>query len=326
MSRFPALPAVLLSAVAMLSSPPGYSQTAYPGKSIRMIVPFPPGGINDFAARSISTKLAESFGQSVVIDNRSGAGGIVGTELAARSAPDGYTLSIGSVATHAINQSLYKKLPYDVLVDFTPVTDILSAPNLVVVHPSLPARSVKELIALAKSRPGQINYGSAGSGTATHLSVEMFKQLTGVDMVHVPYKGAGPAVIDLLAGRISVIFASMPSALTYAKAGRLRALAVTSRSRSLSVPELPTVAEAGVPGYAFSSWVGIFAPAGTPPEIVARVQAETLKILRLPETKERFFNQGVEPGGMPPQEFFAFVKAEIATLEKVVKLSGARVD
>lgn len=326
MFRSFALPVTLLASVSALSSPPGYSQTAYPAKPIRMIVPFPPGGINDFAARSVSTKLGEAFGQSVVIDNRSGAGGIIGTELAARSAPDGYTLSIGSVATHAINQSLYKKLSYDVLRDFAPITDILNAPNLVVVHPSLPVRSVKELIALAKSRPGQINYGSAGSGTATHLSVEMFKQMTGVDLIHVPYRGAGPSVTDLVAGQISVIFASMPSALTHAKAGRLRALAVTGRNRSPSVPELPTVAEAGVPGYAFTSWVGIFAPSGTPPEIVARLHGETLKVVRLPETKERFFNQGVEGGGMPPQEFAGFVKAEIAMLEKVVKFSGARAD
>lgn len=326
MSRSLALPAALLVTVAALSSPPGHSQTAYPAKPIRMIVPFPPGGINDFAARSVSIKLGEAFGQSVVIDNRSGAGGIIGTEMAARSAPDGYTLSVGSVATHAINQSLYKKLPYDVLRDFAPITDILNAPNLVVVHPSLPARSVKELVALAKSRPGQINYGSAGSGTATHLSVELFKQMTGVNMVHVPYRGAGPSVIDLIAGEISVIFASMPSALTHAKAGRLRALAVTGRNRSPSVPELPTVAEAGVRGYAFSSWVGMFAPAGTPPEIVSRLHAETSKIVRLPETKERFFHQGVEAGGMPPQEFTAFVKAEIAKLGKVVERSGARAD
>ena len=326
MSRFFALSAALLAAVAALSSPPGYSQTGYPARSIRMIVPFPPGGINDFAARSVSIKLGEAFGQSVVVDNRPGAGGTIGTELAARSAPDGYTLSVGSVATHAISQSLYKKLPYNVLRDFAPITDILSAPNLVVVHPSLPARSVKALIALAKSRPGEINYGSAGSGTSTHLSVELFKQMTGVDMVHVPYRGAGPSIVDLLAGQISVIFASMPSALTHAKAGRLRALAVTSGNRSPSVPELPTVAEAGVPGYAFSSWVGIFAPAGTPPAIVTRTHAETLKILRLPETKQRFFNQGVETGGMPPREFSAFVESEIAKFEKVVKFSGARVD
>ncbi len=326
MSRSFALPAVLLASVVALSSLPGHSQTGYPAKPIRAIVPFPPGGINDFAARSVSIKLGEALGQSVVIDNRPGAGGIIGTQLAAQSVPDGYTLSIGSVATHAINQSLYKKLPYDVLRDFAPITNILNAPNLVVVHPSLPAHSVKELITFAKSRPGQINYGSAGSGTSTHLSVELFKQMTGVNMVHVPYKGAGPSVTDLVAGQISVIFASMPSALTLAKAGRLRALAVTGRNRSPSAPELPTVAEAGVQGYEFSGWVGIFAPAGTPLEIVARLHSETLKILRLPETKERFFSQGVEPGGMPAQEFSAFVKAEIAKWGKVVKFSGARAD
>ncbi len=326
MSRSFACLTALLACVAAIIDALAYAQTAYPAKPIRMIVPFPPGGINDFAARSVSIKLGEAFGQSVVIDNRSGAGGIIGTELAARSAPDGYTLSIGSVATHAINQSLHKKLPYDVLRDFAPITNILNAPNLVVVHPSLPVHSVKELIALARSRPGQINYGSAGSGTSTHLSVELFKQMTGVNMVHVPYKGAGPSVTDLVGGQISVIFASMPSALTLAKAGRLRALAVTGRNRSPSVPELPSVAEAGVPGYEFSGWVGIFAPAGTPPEIVARLHAETLKILRLPETRERFFSQGVEAGGMPPQEFSAFVKTEIAKWEKVVKFSGARAD
>lgn len=298
----------------------------YPVKPIRLIVPFTPGGINDFAARSVSARLTDALGQAVVVDNRPGAGGIVGTELAARAPADGYTLIAGSVATHAINMSLYQRLPYDVLRDFAPVTKLVDASNLLVVHPSLPAQSVRELIALAKAHPGQINYASSGSGTSPHLAGELFKALAKVDLTHVPYKSAGPAVTDLLGGHIGVMFATMPSALPQAKAGKLRALAVTGRTRIASAPELPTVAEAGVPGYEVSGWSGMFAPAGTPREIVARLHAEAAKILRLPETKERFLAQGAEPGGEPPGEFAAFVKSEIGKWAGVVKLSGARAE
>jgi tripartite-type tricarboxylate transporter receptor subunit TctC len=315
-----------MAVVAVLTLLPGYAQTDYPTKNIRIIVPYGPGGINDFAARGVSTRLADALGQSVVVDNRPGAAGIVGTKLSAMAPADGYTFSVGSVGTHAINMSLYKDLPYNVLRDFTPITDIVVAQNLVVVHPSLPVQSVKELIALAKSRPAEINYGSAGSGSTTHLSAELFKVMTGVNMVHVPYKGGGASIVGVLSGEVSVVFASMPSAMNLAKTGRLRPLAVTGSKRSPSLPELPTVAEAGVPGYEFNGWVGLFAPAGTSPLIVSRLYTETLKVLRLPKTKQVFFNQGVEIGGMPPDEFSAFVKAEIAKWEKVVKLSGARVD
>lgn len=318
------LRAALVAVCAFICAHTALAQSPYPTRPVRIIVPFPPGGINDFAARSLSTRLTVSFGLAVIIDNRPGAGGVLGTDIAAKATPDGYTFIVGSIATHAINQSLRKDLPYNVLRDFIPITNLVNAPNLLVVHPGLSARSVKELIALAKSKPGVINYGSAGSGTSTHMAAELFKVMTGTDLVHVPYKGAAPSVIDLLSGQVSVIFSTMPSTLTHVKAGRLRALAVTGRERSPSVPDMPTIAEAGVPGYEFSGWAGLFAPARTPRGIVDRLYGETHEILQAPDVKERFFNQGAVPGGMPPQEFAAFVKAEIVKWEKVVRFAGAR--
>lgn len=316
--------AVVIAAAVLPFNHAAFPQDRYPTKAVRIIVPFTPGGLNDFAARSVAARLSETLGHPVIVDNRPSAGGVVGTETAARAAPDGYTLIVGSIATHAINQSLYKKLPYNVIRDFAPITNLVNAPNLLVVHPSLAARSVKELISLAKAKPGQINYGSAGSGTSTHLSAELFKAMTGTDLVHVPYKGAAPSVVDLLGGQVSVIFSTMPSTLSHVKAGRLRALAVTGRERSASIPDIPTIAEAGVPGYEFNGWAGLFAPAHTPHDIVDRLYAETLTILRLPEVKELFFRQGGEAGGMRPRDFVSFVKAEITKWEKVVRFSGAK--
>jgi tripartite-type tricarboxylate transporter receptor subunit TctC len=297
----------------------------YPSKPIRVIVAFPPGGIADFAARSVSQKLSESLGVPVVIENRPGAGGVTGAEVVARAAPDGYTLLVTSIS-HTINPSVRKNLPFDAMRDFAPVTLLTDAPNFLVVHPSLPARSVTELVALARAQPGQITYASSGSGTSTHLSGELFKSLARIDIVHVPYKGGGPAVIDLIGGHVLMMFSTLPSVLQQVRAGKLRGLAVTGARRFPAAPEFPTMIEAGIPGFEVSGWSGMFAPAGTPREAVGRLAAEIAKILRAPELKERFFVQGAEPVGNTPEEFAAFVKSEIAKWKKVVEFSGVRAD
>jgi len=297
----------------------------YPSKAIRVVVAFPPGGIADFAARSVSQRLSETLGVPVVIENRAGAGGITGAEVVAKSAPDGYTLLVTSIS-HTINPSVRKNLPFDAVRDFAPVTLITDAPNFLVVHPSLPARSVEGLVALARARPGQITYASSGAGTSTHLSGELFKSLARIDIVHVPYKGGGPAVIDLIGGHVLMMFSTLPTVLQQVRAGKLRGLAVTGARRFPAAQEFPTMIEAGVPGYEVSGWSGMFAPAGTPKEAVARLAGEIAKILRAPELKERFFVQGAEPVGNTPEEFAAFVRSEIAKWRKVVEFSGMRAD
>jgi len=297
----------------------------YPGKPIRIVVPFPPGGGTDIVARILTQKLSESFGANFVIDNRAGAGGSIGTEMVAKAPPDGYTLGIVS-GSHAINPSLYSKLPFDAVRDFAPVTMLVSGPGLLVVHPSLPVKTVKELIALAKGKPGQLNYASAGNGTPPHLAGELFKSMAGVDMVHVPYKGNTPAFVDLISGQVSLSFPTIPSALPHVQAGRLRALAVTSRKRSAVMPQLPTIAESGLPGYDTSSWFGMLAPAGTPREIVRKLQQESAKVLQLRDVREKLLSQGLEPVGSTPEEFAATIESEIAKWAKVVKASGARVE
>jgi tripartite-type tricarboxylate transporter receptor subunit TctC len=297
----------------------------YPAKPIRVIVAFPPGGIADFAARSVSQKLSESLGVPVVTENRPGAGGVTGAEVVARAAPDGYTLLVTSIS-HTINPSVRKNLPFDAERDFAPVTLLTDAPNFLVVHPSLPAKSVKELVALARARPGQITYASSGSGTSTHLSGELFKALARIDIVHVPYKGGGPAVIDLIGGHVLMMFSTLPSVLQQVRTGKLRGLAVTGGRRFPAAPEFPTMIEAGIPGFEVSGWSGMFAPAGTPKDAVGRLAGEIAMILRAPEVKERFFVQGAEPVGNTPEEFAAFVKSEIAKWKKVVEFSGMRAD
>jgi tripartite-type tricarboxylate transporter receptor subunit TctC len=276
-------------------------------------------------ARTVVQKLGESLGATIVIDNRGGAGGTIGTELVAKSPPDGYVLLVVS-ASHAINPGLYRKLPYDSVRDFAPVTMLTSGPGLLVVHPSVPVRTVKEFIALARSRPGQLNYASAGIGTPPHLAGELFKTLAGVDIVHVPYKGNGPAYTDLIGGHVSVMFPTIPTAIPHVRAGKLRALAVTTRSRTAITPELPTISESGVPGYDVSSWYGLLAPAGTPAAAVARLQREIAKVLRLPDVSEKLMAQGLDLVGNTPEEFAAILKSEIAKWAKVVTASGARVD
>ena len=302
-----------------------HAQQVYPGNAIRVVVPFAPGGIADFAARSVSQKLSESLNVSVVVDNRAGAAGITGSDIVAKAAPDGYTVLITSIS-HTINLSVNKNLPFNTRRDFTPVMLIADAPNILVTHPSLPVKSVRELVALARAKPGKITYASSGSGTSTHLSGELFKVLTKIDLIHVPYRGGGPAVIDLLGGHVQMMFATMPTVLQQIKASKLRGLAVTGSGRFAGAPEFPTVAEAGLPGYEVSGWTGMFVPAGTPKEAVNRLVGETAKILLAPKTRELFLVQGAEPGTKMHEDFAAFVESEIVKWKKVVEFSGARAD
>jgi len=318
------LSTVVLAALMLVFGATALAQE-YPAKPIRVVVPFPPGGGTDLMARSVMQKLGESLGATMIIDNRGGAGGSIGSDIVAKSPADGYTLLIISGA-HAINPSLYPKLPYDSVRDFAPVTMFTSGPGLLVVHPSVPARTVKEFIALAKSRPGQLNYASAGIGTPPHLAGELFKTMAGVDIVHVPYKGNGPAYTDLIGGHVSVMFPTIPTAIPHVRAGKLRALAVTTRSRTPIAPELPPISESGVPGYDVSSWYGLLAPAGTPAAVVSRLQREIAKVLRSPDVGEKLTAQGLDLVGSTPDAFAAVIKSEIMKWAKVVKASGARAD
>ena len=313
--------AFVLMLVAALSS----AQT-YPTKPIRLVVPFPPGGATDILARDVAQKLTEAWGQSVIVDNRPGAGGNIGSELVAKSAPDGYTLEMGTVGTHAINASLYAKMPYDHVKDFTPVILVAGVPNVLVVTPSLPVSSVAELIAYAKANPGKLNFASSGNGTSIHLSGELFKVMAGVQMTHIPYKGSAPALQDLIAGQVQLMFDNLPPSLPQIKAGKLRALAVTSLARAPALPDVPTLAESGLPGFEASSWFGILAPAGTPAPIVAKLNAEVAKWLATPEAKEKLLKQGANPAGGTPEDFAKHIAAETAKWAKVVKDSGAKID
>lgn len=298
----------------------------YPNKPVRMVVPFPPGGTTDILARAVGQKLSEAWGQLVVIDNRPGAGGNIGTDIVAKSAPDGYTLLMGTVGTHSINQSLYGKLPFDPIKDFAPVTLVASVPNVLVVNSTVEAKSVKELIALAKSKPGQLTFASSGNGTSIHLAGELFKAMTGTAMLHIPYKGSAPAITDLLGGQTNMMFDNLPSAMPHIKSGKLRALGVTSVNRSPALPDTPTIAETGIGGYDASSWFGVLAPAGTPKEVVAKIHADIVKALSAPDIKERLSSQGAEPVGNTPEQFSQHIRTESLKWAKVVKDSGAKVD
>jgi len=311
-------------AAALIFALPAAAQT-YPTKPVRIVVPFAPGGIADFAARSVSQRLSESLAVPVVVDNRPGAAGITGSDIVAKAAPDGYTVLITSIS-HTINLSVNKNLPFDTRRDFTPVMLIADAPNILVTHPSLAVKSVSELIALARARPGQIAYASSGSGTSTHLSGELFKVLTKTNFIHVPYKGGGPAVIDLLGGQVQMMFATMPTVLQQIRAGKLRALAVTGSRRFAGAPEFPTIEESGVAGYEVSGWTGMFVPAGTPRQATGRLAGETAKILLTPKTRDFLLVQGAEPGTKMHAEFATFVESEIVKWKKVVEFSGARAD
>jgi len=296
----------------------------YPAKPIRMIVAYPPGGGTDIVGRMVAQKLGETLGQGVVVENRGGASGNIGTELAARAAPDGYTILMGNIAPNAINVSLFKNLPFDPVADFAPVSLVASTPNILVVHPSTPARTVKEVIALAKTKPGALNFASAGVGSSSHLAGELFRILAGAEIVHVPYKGAGPALVDVLSGQVQLYFATMPAAMPHVKSGRLAPVAVTSAKRSHALPELPTVAESGVPGYEASTWYGVLAPAHTPQAVVTRLHGEIVKTLADAALREKLADQGFEPVGNSPEEFGAYIKSEIAKWSKVIRDAGIR--
>jgi len=320
--RITAATGALLAALATL--PDDAVAQAYPVRSVRIIVPLGPGGGVDTTARIVGQKLSEALGQPVVIDNRPGAGGTIATEAVARAAPDGYTLVMASPG-HATTPSLYK-LSYDAVRDFAPITLLVTVTYAVVAHPSLPARSVKELLALARARPDELLWSSSQNGSAQHLALELLKMMTGVRITHVAYKGTGPAMTDLIGGRVSVSAASLVATLPHVKAGRLRALAVAGRARSQVVPELPTVAEAGVPGYAIDVWQGTMAPAGTARETLARLHAESVKILAQPETRERLLAIGHEPVGDPPEKFAPFVREEVEKWARVVSRAGIRAE
>jgi tripartite-type tricarboxylate transporter receptor subunit TctC len=297
----------------------------YPSRTVRLVVPYVPGGGVDFVGRTLSQKLSESWGHQVIVDNRPGGGTNIGSELVARAAPDGYTLLVGGVPNTA-NMSLYQKPSYDVVRDFTPVILLDTAPNVLAVHPSVPAKSVKELIALAKSRPGALTYASAGIGSSNHLSGELFRVMAGVDIIHVPYKGGGAAVVDLVAGQVTMYFGTTPSTMPHVRSGRVRALGVTTAKRTPAAPGVPTIAEAGLPGYEQSAWHGLLAPAGTPQAVVAKLHADVLRVLRLPDVLERFAGQGFDVIGSSPSELAAFIKQDVAKYAKLVKTAGIRID
>ncbi len=299
---------------------------AYPAKPVRLIVAFPPGGSTDIIARIVGQKLGERLGQQVVIDNRGGAGGTIGTEIAARSNPDGYTLTMGTTSTHVIAVGVYSKLNYDPIRDFEPLTLVATTPYLLVVNPGVKANSLKEFIALAKSQPGKLNYASAGTGSTTQLAMEMLKSAAGIDLVHVPYNGNGPANTATLGGQVQALFGSMPAVLTQAKAGRLRPLAVGTPKRSPSLPDVPTVVESGYPGFDASLWLGFFAPKGTPAPILKRLQSELTAIAQSPEMKEQFERNGAEPLTNTPAEFTKLIRTEIDKYTRVIKAAGIKLE
>ncbi|MGZ8155301.1 MAG: tripartite tricarboxylate transporter substrate binding protein [Burkholderiales bacterium] len=298
---------------------------AYPVKPIRLILPFPPGGSTDIVARLVGQKLTESWGVPVLVDNRPGAGGNIAAEIAAKAPPDGHTLFQVNVA-NAIGATLYPKLNYDLVSSFAPVTQLATTPYVLLAHPSVPAKNTRDLVVLAKARPGVLNYASAGAGSATHLSGELLKTLSGTAIVHVPYKGTGPAVTALLSGEVDLYFTAVPAAVPLVKSGRVRALGVTSAKRTSLMPEVAPIAEAGLKGYETSTWHGILVPAATSRDVVARLSGEIVKILAQPDVKEKLLGQGLEPVGGTPEQFGAFIKAEIAKWAKVVKASGARAE
>jgi tripartite-type tricarboxylate transporter receptor subunit TctC len=297
----------------------------YPSRPIRIIVPQSPGASTDLTARLIGQKLSESFQQPVVVDNRPGAGTTHGTDMVVRATPDGYTLLVVA-SSISINPSIYKKLPYDTLRDLAPITQLSAFPNLLVVHPSVPVKTVQDLLALVKAKPGQLNYASAGTGTGTHLSAELFKNMTGADMVHVPYKGGGPAVTALIGGQVQLMFGTTVTLLSHVRAGKLRPVAVTTTKRSPAAPDVPTIAESGVPGFDHGPWNGLFTTARTPASVIARIHGEVVKILFSPEVKGVLNKEGAEPVGNTPAQFAGVMKSEIAKWEKVIKAAGIKAD
>jgi tripartite-type tricarboxylate transporter receptor subunit TctC len=316
-----------LMVVLALAAPALSAQAQpYPNKPIRLICPFPPGGAVDIASRSVAQALSQQLGQPVTVDNRPGAGGNIGAEIVAKAAPDGYTLLMATSNILAINPALYSKVPFDSLKDFAPVSMVVSLNNVLVLNPNVPYKSVQEVIAAARAQPGKLTYASSGNGTSIHLSGELFKSMAGVDMLHIPYKGSAPAVTDLLAGQVNMMFDNIPSSLPHIKAGKLRALAVTGSKRASSLPDLPTIAEAAIPGYESYVWFGVVAPAGTPPEVIKRLNAELAKAAVTPEFRDRLTGQGYDVLSTSPEQMTASIRSEMAKWGKIVKASGAKVD
>ena len=316
---------LLIALLAFAASAVAQAQ-AWPSKPIRYIVIFAPGGTTDILARLIAPKLSDALGQPVVVENRPGAGGNTGSEMIAKAAPDGYTIGSGTVSSHAINATLYSKLPYDPEKDFSPITMLATLPNMLLVHPSLGVNTVPELIALLKANPNKYSFGSAGNGTSQHMSGEMFKTMTGTSMQHIPYKGSGPMIADLLAGTISMSFENITTAYSPVKQGRLKALAVTTAKRSFVAPDVPTMQELGLAGYDITSWQALFAPAGVPKEIIARLHAETARALKSPDVAKRLADLGLDAGGIAPEDLAAIIHNDIPRLGKVVRDSGAKID
>ena len=319
------LGACLAGSGAAFAQTPGAAQP-YPAKPVRVIVAFSAGGTTDILARAIGQKLTQAMGQQFIVDNRPGAGGTIGTDMVAKSPPDGYTLLIGSTSSIAVNVSLYAKLPYDPVRDLTPVMQVATGAFVIAVHPSLPVANVRELIALAKSRPGQLNFGSSGNGTSLHLAAELLKSMAGISMTHVPYKGASAAIPDLVAGQLQLMFSDMPPFAPHVAAGRLRAIAVTTSKRSSVLPNLPTVAESGVPGYEATSWYGYLAPAGTPRRIIDQLVAELTRAVQSADMKERYHTLGIETYTGTPEQFGTYIQSETAKWAEVVRKSGAKLE
>ncbi len=322
--------ATLLALLGLVLAPlvtPGVALAqAYPHRPIRLVVACPPGGATDVFARIVQGRFSEALGQNIVIDNRAGAGGMIGADLVAKAPPDGYTLLIGNIAALAMNVGVYSKMPYDPVKDLAPVLRTVDVSYALVVHPSVPAKTVQEFIAYAKANPGKLSYGSAGSGSAPHLATELLKQRAGIDIVHVPYKGGGPMVTDLLGGQIQVGIGDQANLMPQVKAGKLRVLAVGSPRRSPNYPDVPTIAESGLPGFEAGAWQGLAAPAGTPPDVVKRLNETLVKVMQMPDVRERLLGAGLEPVGGSPEDFAQFIKSEIAKWSKVAKDVGARAD
>jgi tripartite-type tricarboxylate transporter receptor subunit TctC len=324
-SRRIALAAFLLGAASVLTPSFAVAQ-AFPSRPVKLIVPFPPGGSLDITGRLIAQRLTDMWGQAVVVENKPGAGGNIGADLVAKSAPDGYTILMGALSTHAVNPNLYKTMPYDAVKDFAPITLIAITPNVLVVNASSPVNNVKEFIAYTKANPGKLSFGSGSIGSGGHLAGELYKVETGTDAVHVPFKGGAPATQALLAGDTQFMFDNLANAMAQVKAGKLKALAVTTAQRSPLVPELPTMAEAGLPGFDISTWYGLFAPAGTPPAIIARINADVTKILNAPDVRAKLMADGAEPMPDTPEQFAQMIARELAKYARIIKASGAKVD
>jgi tripartite-type tricarboxylate transporter receptor subunit TctC len=313
----------LVACLAAVVCSPASAQPAYPVRPIRLISPFPPGAVVDTLSRALAAPLGELLGQPVVVENRTGAGGNVGMDVVAKAPADGYTIGMGGIGTHGINPSVYASMPFDPVRDFAPITFVASNINVLVVHPSVPAQDVQQLIAYARSNPGRLSYGSAGTGTSQHLAGELFKQVAGVQMTHIPYKGAGPAVSDLIGGQIPLMFVDISASLGHIRAGKLRALGVTTRERT-PLLDVPTLIEQGIPDFDVNAWFGVLAPAGTPRDIVLRLNAEAVKALRLPATRERLENVGLKPAPNSPEEFAGFIRGELERWAKVARAANIR--